>query len=291
MVSLFHAEWQKITGNRWVTSFLIWIFPVATLFIAGGAVVVALLSEDYRSALRATGVYPWDKSLLTTWPIVNNYFGRWIILAFTANIFAGEYQHGTWKNLTIHRQRPALIVNKFVALAVFVTFAFTLVSLINGIGSGILANIVGVDYGLSTAGDVMGDFLREYGINMFTTLAGTFVVAAFAALAAMITKNILASVIVGIIFNIAETVGIIFFFGLVNWILKINLFGLYIYLPTYNLENIASWIRADSGLPATFAEHTYTAPTLAGSLFIIAAWAFGLVAVTAYLFQRQDITT
>lgn len=291
MVNLFYGEWRKITGNRWVTAFLIWIFPASMALLAVGAIVIALLSEDFRTAQRLAGVAPWHESLLETWLLVNNQVGRWVILAFTANIFAGEYQHGTWKNLTIHRRRETLILNKFVTLAVFVTFAFLLVSIMNGIGSGILAAILDINYGLSAAGDVAGDFLREYALQMFTTLTGVFIIAAFAALAAMITKNILASVIVGIIINIAETVGIIFFFGLVKWLLKIDLFGLYIYLPTFNLENIGSWIRTNTPLPIMFEDQAYTAPTLAGSLLIVALWAFGLVAVTAYLFRRQDITT
>jgi hypothetical protein len=41
--SLFRAEWIKIAGNRWVTSALIWIFPVGALaFVAVMSLILAL---------------------------------------------------------------------------------------------------------------------------------------------------------------------------------------------------------------------------------------------------------
>jgi len=291
LFQLFRGEWLKIAGNRWVVIFLIWIFPAAMLLVGVAAILFALLTEDFREAQRLTGVAPWNESLLSTWDIVNNQIGRWVILAFTANIFAGEYTHGTWKNLIIHRRRVTLIINKFVTLAVFVTAAFVAVSIINGIASGILASILDIDYGLSNAGAVMGEFIKDYLLQMFITLTGTFIVASFAALAAMITRNVLASVIVGVIINMVETVGVVFFFGLVDWLLKINLFELYRYLPTYSLENINSWIGFSRGLDTSFAGQEYIAPSLEMSLLVVVLWAFGLVALTAYLFQRQDISS
>ena len=32
MVELFRAEWMKINGNRFMTSFTVWLFPVGVTF-------------------------------------------------------------------------------------------------------------------------------------------------------------------------------------------------------------------------------------------------------------------
>jgi len=253
-------------------------------------IIAALLSDEFLAEQRAIGVYTWDEALLASWEIVNNIVGRWVIIAFTAWVFASEYKHGTWKNLATRRGRVTLIVNKFITVAVYVTVAFTTMSLIFFFGNWIMSDIVGTDYGLSTAGETMGDFLPDYATNVFLTLSGTLISAAFAAAAAMITKSVFASVIVGIIFYMIEFVGILGIFGLIDLVFRVNLVPLYGYLPSYNLDQIGS--RLFTGQPNNFniGETFFEAPALEISLLIVLAWAVGLVAVTAWLFRRQDIT-
>ena len=44
MLNLFRAEWTKIMGNRWVTAFLILIFPVGMFaFVVVMSVLIAVL--------------------------------------------------------------------------------------------------------------------------------------------------------------------------------------------------------------------------------------------------------
>lgn len=291
VANLFYAEWQKITGNRIAIAFFVWMFPLMTFIAASIAIVIALLSEDFREVQRIQGIYGWDESLLYTWGLVNNIVGRWITLAFTAFVFAGEYSNGTWKNLTTRRSRVALILNKFVVVSVLVLMSYTLMSLINMIGSGILANVVGLDYGFSEFGARFNDFIGEYLLQIFLTMTGTFIIAAFAALAAMVAKNVLAAVGFAVGINIFELLGVIFVMGLINWALQIDLSPLYRYLPSYNLENVAQWIRVNQGTPPfTLAEVAPEPNTMAVSLVLVAVWVVGLVGLTAYLFKRQDIT-
>ena len=181
MYQLFRAEWEKIAGNRWNTAFFIWIFPAGVSLFVLGAIFFALGSSEFREAVP---IGHWDVNFLLTWNVTNTPFARWAILAFTAFVFVAEYKSGTWKNLTILRPRSVLILNKFMTLTAYVTLAFMMMSVIHGIGAGIVADIVGTDYGLATMGDKMGGFLEDYALQMFLALTGTFIMAAFAALAA-----------------------------------------------------------------------------------------------------------
>jgi len=290
--NLFRAEWQKITGHRWVAGFLIWIFPVGAFIITFGAAFILLLSSEFRANQLQAGVAPWNETMLFGWDLVNNPFlGRPVILIFTAFIFAGEYTAGTWKNLVPRQTRVALILTKFFTLAMFVVTAFVLMTLVLIAGTGLSAAIVGADFGVSNAGNVMGEFLKEYALNALNTFVSVLIVACYAALAAMVTKNVTAASVIGIIMYLFETLGVIFFFLLVNFVLGWNLAPLYRFLPTFNLENMMQWLRAGEGFPFVVEDVTYATISLPGSVAIILAWAVGLIALTVWRFQRQDITT
>ena len=101
MFNLFRAEWMKLTGNRWATSFFVWIFPAMPIGIMGVYIVGALVSAEGREYLATNeqGMTNWQINFRFSWEFVNSEFGRWMIAAFTAIVFAGEYQHGTWKAL------------------------------------------------------------------------------------------------------------------------------------------------------------------------------------------------
>lgn len=291
-VSMFRAEWLKISGNRWTVAFLIWVFPIGALILMASAVLIALLSPGFRTEQQMMGIDPWHITLVKAWEIINNpIIGRPAILIFTAIVFAGEYQNGTWKNLIPLRTRVALILNKFVTLAVFITLSFVLMTMIVGVGTGIVAAVMDMDYGLGTVGPVMGDFLGEYFLQMFYVLTSTFIVSCFAALAAMLTRSVVAASIVAILAYFFETLGVILFFLLVDLVTGLELYQIYRFLPSFNLENIMSWARSGDGLPFVIGEVDYGVLSLEASILIVIAWAVALIALTIWRFQRQDITT
>ncbi len=288
MYQLFRAEWEKITGNRWTTAFFVWIFPVGVSLFILAAIFAALFSSEFREEVT---IGPWDVNFLLPWNVTNTPIARWAVLAFTAFVFAGEYKSGTWKNLTILRPRIMLIMSKFITLAVFVTLAFVLMSVIHGVGVGIVAEIIGRDYGLSTVNDKMGAFLEEYALQMFSALTGTFIMASFAAIAAMITKNNIASIAVAAFINFVEGGLVLVLFALIDWLFNVALYPIYNYLPSYNLLNMTSWIQFGKGINTELGDIVLQAPTLAGSMLIIVFWVVGLTGLTAYFFHRQDITS
>jgi ABC-2 type transport system permease protein len=295
MRDLFRAEWLKIAGNRWVSGCLIWIFPIVAF---GAVVVLALilsLSSSAREGFRGDNSPLWTESAMTVWNIPNNPVGRLILLGFTAVVFAGEYQWQTWKNIVPRNRRVPLILIKFLALGVFVVVAFLLMSLIWTLGVGLLSQIVGVSYGPKITSDVLSDFAGDYSLTVALTFTSTLIAAGYAALAAMLTRSILGGVLVGFALTFAENLSIVGLL-LIGYFLNIpRIVHLYRLTPGYNLLNVTSWINdkvalnmdVDVGPNVKYV----LSDSLTFSVVVLVVWVFGLIALTAYLFRRQDITS
>lgn len=289
MLELFVAEWNKITGHRWNAAFLVWIFPLGALVIGAFAVLITLLSGQFREAQTALGIDPWDESFLYGWQIVNSEFGRFMAVVFAATVFAREYAYGTWKNLITRRARVTLIVVKFVTMALMLTLAFVLMTLILGLASGLVAGYLGLDFG-SITGPRVADFVAAYGEQVFVTLASVLIAAGYAAVASLVTHNVLTAAVVGVVFTVAEQ-GILIPIGLLDSLLGIDLRMAYFLLPGYNLANVSSYLNSGSGY-APFAQDTLTVIPFSFplSLLIVGLWLFGLIGLAIWRFRQQDIT-
>jgi ABC-type transport system involved in multi-copper enzyme maturation permease subunit len=293
MVSLFRAEWQKTAGNRWAVGFLMWIFPAAAIGMSVLAILLTLLSSDYREFTQQMyGSIPWNTRMVEMAGFLNNELGRLIILAFTAIMFAGEYQYGTWKNLVPRRRRVALILNKFITLAVFVTVSVVAFSIIATIGTGITASIAGTDFGPAPTPEVIGQFLQDYLLQLGITLSATFIASGYAAVAAIITRNILGSLLVGFLLSMGETTVLIATLVLYN-VMKfpVQVVNIYLLTPGYNLANISAWIKNGIGYSYRVSVDYSLEPFSVGvSMLIVAGWVLGSIALATFLFRRQDIT-
>lgn len=293
MINLFRAEWVKIAGNRWVTSCLLWIFPLAAVGLVTILAIILALSSSARTGFIEEPA-TWTEVAVGAWDFVNNPAGRLVILAFTAVVFAGEYQWGTWKNTIPRSQRTALILVKFATLGVLVVVAFVLMSVLATIGVGIDTLIAGGTYGPEVTGEVVSDFLGDYALQASTAFTGTLIAAGYAALAAMITKSILGGIVVSFVITFAENL-LIVPLALLAWLLDMPRI-LYVYrvTPGYNLLNVTSWVRQDmpTGFEVDVGDVSRTVTdSLEFSIAVLALWVFGLVFVTVALFRRQDITT
>lgn len=290
---MFRAEWQKITGNRLIAALFVWIFPLAVTMISALILFVALFSADLREGIRISGVYKWDEALLIPWMVVNNELGRFVVVAFMGFVFAGEYQHGTWKNLVLYRSRIQLILTKFFTVVLMVTFAWVLMSVIHMLFQGILAVWFGLDFG-SFDQAIVERFIKYYSLEVFTTVATTFIAAGYAAAAAILVKNLMTSVFIGIVLNLAET-GTLLFAFIIDGILNINIFGLYQFTPSYNIINIRQWVASGEGytlqlgdMNAPIVLNAFSMPI---SLIIAGMWFAALIGFAVWRFHRQDITT
>jgi hypothetical protein len=112
--------------------------------------------------------------------------------------------------------------------------------------------------------------------------------ASYTAIAAMLSRSILGGVLIGFLFALAET-AILLPLTLIARLFDLpQLVRLYHFTPTYNLANISSWVNQNAPY-SIFSEYS-TPHTLPVSMLVVAFWVVGLMALTVFLFRRQDIT-
>jgi hypothetical protein len=292
MVNLFRAEWKKVIKNHRLITFLVWIYPIGMAVFLAILLVVQLATADSNQGVVAPGSGRWTDDMLNTWNIVTsfpaNIFGRMLPLAFMAVGFAGEFQWGTWKNLVPRNRRVALILTKLATLTTVVMVALVATSVIVGLGQGLSHKMAGLAYGPAITGEALAGFVGDYAREALLGTVSLLIVAAFAGSAALLTRSILGGLLFGFGFSILEPSEV----WLVLSILfsKPGIVNLYRFTPTYNLNNVRSWLVDHCALaavpPGFSAEHT-----LVSSCGLLALWLLGLTAVATFVFQRQDITS
>ena len=286
---LFRAEWRKIVGNRWATGCMIWIFPALAVLGIALALLAAVLSSDFQTSLK-DGPATWTETAVIAWLIPINPLGRLLLIGFTAVLFAGEYQWNTWKVIVPRSQRVPLILVKFFAVAVFVVFAFALMSILLTAGIGLVSAVVGASYGPDINGDVLRDFAEDYSLNMLAAFLTTILAAGFAALAAMITRSSLGSAVIGIVVTLGENF-LVLPLSLIAGLLNADIFQhLFRFTPGYNLNRIMAFLFGEvpEGLELQSGKIIHDGQLFSEAVLVV--WVVGLVALTAYLFQRQDVT-
>ncbi|MCP4417128.1 MAG: hypothetical protein GY805_10925, partial [Chloroflexi bacterium] len=216
---------------------------------------------------------------------------RMPFLAFIAIAFAGEFQWGTWKNILPRQSRTALVLTKFLILGVLIMLALMLTSLIVTGGGWLTAVLFDAPYGPSLAELDVAEFFQGYIVQVLVTFAGTLVAAAYAALIAMYSRSILASLLLSVGISILEFASILLLLIVGNAINRPNLVNFFVLTPTYNLENIRSWVIDGLGSTAGGIPGFTAVPSLWGSILIILLWLTLLLWGTAVIFNRQDITT
>ncbi len=296
MIDLFRAEWGKIVGNRWVTGFLLWVFPVgAAAFFLIFAILI-LLIPSVQENMSAAEPTQWTDGAIGAWSFVSNIIGRMLLLGIISVNFAGEYQWGTWKNILPRTSRAKLLLAKFLALSAAILLAFGLMSFFFGLGNILLAKLLGQPILPPFTANLFRDFGKDYMIQMGLSFISIMLAAGVSALAAMKMRSILGGVMVGLGIAIAEPFAFAALFGLSRLFNQPLIFHLGRLLPFYNLDNASNWILNDKpsifSVPAndpTRAAYAFT-DSLNFSLGILALWAMLLTALILLLFQRQDIS-
>ena len=288
-IKLFRAEWHKIVGNRWVTGCMIWIFPALAVLATILALLAAAFSSSFREGMSAEPIL-WTDVAIMPWLIPNNPVGRGLLLGFTAVLFAGEYQWNTWKAIVPRAQRVPLILVKFVTVALFVVFAFALMSIILTLGMGMVSLATGASYGPSFGSAVLTEFAKDYGLQMLYAFISTIIAAGYASLAAMITRSILGSAITGIVVSIAETMLFLPLYLIAELLGKEGILHIYRFVPGINLLNLFAWLNGETPGGLEMPSGEVIVDSLLFSEVVLLGWVVGLIAFTAYLFQRQDIT-
>ena len=291
MIKLYRAEWKKTANHRWLAGFLIWIFPVGALAFYTIVVIATMFSDAAIINFGLNAVTWTDASnvwnTLSSYP--GNVLGRMPILAFVATLFAGEYEWGTWKNITPRNSRSALILAKFLAFGVYVVLAFAAMSVIVGLGNGIATAIAGLPYPPAPTLDVVSAFLGDYALRAGLAFLSTLIVVSFAAFAALITRKIVGGIMIGFLISIIEPNLWLACLGLSKLFNNPDLVELYRYAPSFNIGNIDEWIRFNHALDMTPILSTQV--SLGVSIVVVGLWVVGMIALVMLVFRRQDITS
>ncbi len=295
MRSAFAAEWRKLLGHTKAVSFLVLIYPVAALVILLLLqILFPVLVERAREMMREMPI-SWTNDLLWIWNAMNSFPGgtflRMPFIAFIAIGFAGEYQWGTWKNIVPRQSRARLILAKFLVLGLLILLSLLLTSLVMASGGWLRAALLDIPFGPALVDLDLGSFLQGVVLQILLTFVGTLIVASYAALIAMYSRSIVATLLLSVGVGIVEYASSLLLLVLGQVLQRPNLVNIIVVTPSYNLDNVRSWVVNGVGSSfGGFPGFTAVLP-LWLSVLILLVWLGGLLGGTAVLFRRQDITS
>lgn len=282
MLDAISAEALKFRRHR-ATWGLVWIWPIGIVAVWLLAILVDLASGT-PEAVRAPTAAGWIADAVSFWNVPGDPLGRYLIGAFVAVVFAGEYGWNTWKLIIPHRGRNTLIAAKYVVALALLAIGFTLAAILfNALGW--LEDVVTADP--IPSGIAAGALLKAHGLAALACIAPVLLTAAYVSLAAILTRSTVAALVIGLVITTVEQL----FRGFAPVLEPYapGLVGaLYRALPGHHLANIGTWLTEGRLLEIPFPSGPFAMP-VAASLGISAAWIALLVGLTFRIFRRQDI--
>lgn len=290
-LNLFLAEWKKVIGNRLLTSFTVWLFPIGLIVFLVFQIIAILVSDNAPQVFDLYSLQ-WTDAV-NTWGLVTkfpwNILAHFPMLAFMAIYFAGEYEWHTWKNIVPRNRRATLLLTKITVLvSAIITSLFT-VSLLNVVGRAIPVAMIGESYGPPLTSEVFWDFVGVYVFELALAILYLVILAGLAALSVMVTRSIVGGLIVSFIMSFAVAVSGLFLHVLASLFGNVEMVNLYRYTPVHAADNVRAWVLYDQAWVPSIPAGMTIAPDLGFSLTVLLVWAIGLVALNLYLFQRQDL--
>ena len=281
MLDALSAELLKLRRHK-ATWFLVWLYPIlfTIIFTLSTAVGMAGLEPPDRQNLAS-----WLAQTAIPWRIPGNGLGRYMMAAYIALVFAGEYGWNTWKLIVPHRSRSSLIAAKYGAVILLFLAAFVLSAFISLLGTWADDVLTG---DIVPAGIGAASLLRVHGQAALSALSPFLVTLGYASLAAVLTRSTLAGLVIALVAVTAEQLVLAFGPALamkapaIAWVL-------YQALPGYHLDNLAAWTQQGAGLHTPFPGGGVVAWSWPASLAAVAAWLLILIGGTFAAFRRQDI--
>jgi ABC-2 type transport system permease protein len=280
MLAALSAEALKMRTHK-ATWFLVWMFPI--LFTVLMLIGIAASMAGTQPAAPGNAVN-WMNNTAMIWHVPPNSFGRVLIAAFVAVVFAGEYGWNTWKLIVPHRSRTSLIAAKFALVLGLYAAAFILTALVT-LTLNWLSNVLtgeALPPGITAAG-----LWEVHSNGALAALPVFLITVGYASLAAILTRSTIAATVIAFIATTAEQ--LIFTFGpLLAAKFPVLIPPLYHALPGYHLANLTNWISDGAALerplPGGVVAHDWTV-----SLAVIALWLAALAGGALFAFRRQDI--
>ncbi|HYG46399.1 MAG TPA: ABC transporter permease [Allosphingosinicella sp.] len=281
MLDALSAEALKMRAHK-ATWFLVWLFPIAftiIMLLMIGAGMLGFERPDQPNA------HSWLENTTMIWFVPNNAVGRYLISAFVAVIFAGEYGWNTWKLIVPHRRRASLIAAKYALTMILFAISFVLTA-------ALLIGLAFADDALT--GDTMPAAItaaviwETHSKAALAAVAPVLIAIAYASLAAVLTRSTIAALVIAIVVTTAEQ--IVFGFGpQLYFKFPSIVWPLYQVLPGHHLANLAEFIREGAALKREFPGGHVVNFGWTASLGILVAWVAALWSATFAAFSRQDI--
>ncbi|HEY0311824.1 MAG TPA: ABC transporter permease [Allosphingosinicella sp.] len=283
MLDAIAAERLKLTRHK-ATWFLVWLYPALFLIGFGISVAVGLAHSGPDTAKPVTAA-AWIQQTALIWKLPDQSIGRILIAAYVAVVFAGEYGWNTWKLVVPHRSRITLVAAKLATIFLLLVAALALTAIISLVFTWLEGAVRGraVPDGVTAAA-----LLDAHGRTALAGLAPFLFTLGSISLAAVLTRSMVAALVIGVVIAIVEKL----FVGLGPFLAPYApglIWTLYHALPGYHLVNLASWISDGVAHKAPFPDGRIVALGWTTSLAVAAAWIAALTAGTFVAFRRQDI--
>lgn len=294
-LNLFLVEWKKSTGNRMLSIFTLWIYPIGLLAFLVFVNLATAFTDD------AVALFDLDT---VQWTVM---IGPWFILtrfpysimlgipmmAFLTVSFAGEYEWSTWKNIVPLNRRAVIIAGKTVTLMSAMLLSLFLTSVISLIGWGVASVIAGFEYGLPPTGSLLAEFAVQYLLEVALAAATLLVLSGFAALSTIVTRSMVGGLLASFMVWTLELLSGFFLQLLAFLFDRPAISSLVQYMPSYSMGNIRSRILDGVAfIPTTMPGMSLTVePSLGFSVVVLLVWIVGLLALNVYLFGRQDLAS
>lgn len=280
MFDAISAEALKFRRHR-ATWGLVWIWPIGVTFLLTLAIIIQVAKGEVG---RLDSVAGWIGDAVGFWTVPAEPLGRYLICAFVAVVFAGEYGWNTWKLIVPHRARSSLIAAKYVVALALLILGFTLGALLFNLLSWVKDVATGTPI---PAGISAGALLKAHSLAALAALGPLLFSAAYTSLAAILTRSTIAALVIGLVITTVERL-FRFFAPMLESFAPGLIGGLYRVLPGYHLANLSEWLTEGHLLEVPFPSGVFsTSPTT--SLAVVAVWTLALIALTFRLFRRQDI--
>jgi hypothetical protein len=281
MLDPVRAEALKFNRHR-ATWGLVWIWPIGVTLILSLAIAIQVAKGEVGDGEASAAA--WIADATSFWNVPVEPFGRYLLGAFVAVVFAGEYGWNTWKLVVPHRGRNSLIAAKYVVALILIVCGFVL-------GAG-LFNLLSWLKDLATgtpvpAGIGAAALLEAHGLAALAALAPILLTTAYVSLAAILTRSTVAALVIGLVITTVEQLFRVFAPMLEPFASGL-VWPLYQLLPGYHLKNLSEWLTDGQIMTVAFPSGPFSM-TPGASLAITAAWIIGLMALTFRVFRRQDI--
>jgi ABC-type transport system involved in multi-copper enzyme maturation permease subunit len=281
MLDALSAEALKMRTHK-ATWFLVWLFPIAFTIVMLIMIGAGMLGFDTPGQPK---VADWIQDTTLIWFVPNNAVGRYLICAFVAVIFAGEYGWNTWKLVVPHRGRSSLIAAKYALTILLFAISFLLTAaLLTGLNFADDA-LTGDTVPAALTAALLWD---SHSKAALAAVAPMLISIAYASLAAVLTRSTIAALVIAIVATTIEQ--LIAGFGPQLYLKFPSIvWPLYHVLPGHHITSLAECIREGAALKREFPFGLVVHYSCLASLGILAAWIAALSGATFAAFRRQDI--